>query len=61
MSELLDPEDDTLIWSAWVFLREHSLVVRNLHAHRQKNWGLIQLCLDLSNTYAKLEVDWMNI
>lgn len=29
MSELLEPEDDTLIWSAWVFLRELSLAVRN--------------------------------
>lgn len=31
MSELLEPDDDTLIWSAWVFLRELSLTVRNLH------------------------------
>lgn len=36
MSELLDPED-TLIWSAWVFLRELSLDVRNLHTPTQLN------------------------
>lgn len=29
MSELLEPEDDTLIWSAWVFLRELSLTDRS--------------------------------
>lgn len=30
ISELLEPEDDTLIWSAWVFLRQLSLAARNL-------------------------------
>lgn len=31
MSALLEPEDDTLIWSAWLLLRELSLTVLILH------------------------------
>lgn len=31
MSALLEPEDDTLIWSAWVLLKELSLTVLILH------------------------------
>lgn len=31
MSALLEPEEDTLIWSAWVLLKELSLTVLILH------------------------------
>ena len=31
ISELLEPEEDTLIWSEWVLLPELSLAVRDLH------------------------------
>lgn len=34
MSELLLEPDDTLIWSACVFLTELSLPVRNLYVHK---------------------------
>lgn len=33
MSALLEPEEDTLIWSAWVFLKELSLTVLILHTN----------------------------
>lgn len=33
MSALLEPEEDTLIWSAWVFLKELSLTVLILHGN----------------------------
>ena len=34
VSELLDPDDDTLIWSAWVFLPEEvSAAPRSLQRH----------------------------
>lgn len=33
MSALLEPEEDTLIWSAWVLLKELSLAVLILHTN----------------------------
>lgn len=33
MSALLEPEEDTLIWSAWVLLRALSLTVLILHTN----------------------------
>lgn len=33
MSALLEPEEDTLIWSAWVLFKELSLTVLILHTN----------------------------
>lgn len=42
MSALLEPEEDTLIWSAWVLLKELSLAVLILHtnAARLPHYGV---------------------
>ena len=41
ISEPLDPDEETLIWSAWVFLPELSLLVSSL-SHKQKFYSYSQ-------------------